>query len=137
MATRMRGKVVHLVAGRRLSPRSLPFVDADGAAEFLGITHRRVLEIARDGEIPGHPMGRGKRRTWRFRLSELAEALVAKHPEHANRERSIMYAGGSQAVPKRFERGKLTFTGDVLQEISVVGRQQKFANLLKRLTVGA
>jgi hypothetical protein len=38
---------------------------------------------------------------------------------------------------KRFERGKLSFTGDVLQVISVVGRQQKFANLLKQLTVGA
>jgi hypothetical protein len=38
---------------------------------------------------------------------------------------------------KRFERGKLTFTGDVLQVISVFGRQQKFAKLLKRLAVGA
>jgi hypothetical protein len=38
---------------------------------------------------------------------------------------------------KRFERGKLSFTGDGLQVISVFGRQQKFANLLKRLTVGA
>ena len=38
---------------------------------------------------------------------------------------------------KRFERGKLTFTGDVLQVISVFGRQQKFAKLLKRLHVGA
>ena len=38
---------------------------------------------------------------------------------------------------KRFERGKLGFTGDVLQVISVVGRQQKFAKLLKQLAVGA
>jgi hypothetical protein len=38
---------------------------------------------------------------------------------------------------KRFGRGKLSFTGDVLQVISVFGRQQKFAKLLKRLTVGA
>jgi hypothetical protein len=38
---------------------------------------------------------------------------------------------------KRLERGKLTFTGDVLQVISVFSRQQKFAKLLKRLTVGA
>jgi hypothetical protein len=38
---------------------------------------------------------------------------------------------------KRFERGKLSFTGDVLQVISVVGRQQKFAKLLKQLAVGA
>ena len=38
---------------------------------------------------------------------------------------------------KRFERGKLTFTGDVLQVIFVSGRQQKFGKLLKRLAVGA
>jgi hypothetical protein len=38
---------------------------------------------------------------------------------------------------KRFERGKLTFTIDVLQAISVFGRQQQFGKLLKRLTVGA
>jgi hypothetical protein len=38
---------------------------------------------------------------------------------------------------KRFERGKLSFTGDVLQVISICGRWQKFAKLLKRLTVGA
>jgi hypothetical protein len=37
---------------------------------------------------------------------------------------------------KRFEHGKLTFTGDVLQVISVFGGQQKFAKLLKRITVG-
>ena len=34
---------------------------------------------------------------------------------------------------KRFERGKLSFTADVLQLISVVGRQQKFGKLLKQL----
>jgi hypothetical protein len=38
---------------------------------------------------------------------------------------------------KRFERGKLSVTGDVLQVISVLGRPQKFGKLLKRLTVGA
>jgi len=38
---------------------------------------------------------------------------------------------------ERFERGKLSFTGDVLPVISVFGRQPKFGKLLKRLTVGA
>jgi hypothetical protein len=38
---------------------------------------------------------------------------------------------------KPFRRGKLNLTGDVLQVISVIGRQQKFAKLLKRLNVGA
>jgi hypothetical protein len=38
---------------------------------------------------------------------------------------------------KWFRRGKLSFTGDVLQVISVFGRPQKIGKLLKRLTVGA
>lgn len=57
-----------------------PFVAADTAAEFLCITRRRVLEMARAGEIPAHPIGHGKRKQWRFRLSELADAFVAKRP---------------------------------------------------------
>jgi Helix-turn-helix domain len=55
-----------------------PFVDADRAADFLVITRRRVLEMSRDGEIPAHPIGHGRRKQWRYRLSELADALVAK-----------------------------------------------------------
>jgi hypothetical protein len=35
------------------------------------------------------------------------------------------------------QKAKPDFTGDVLQVISVLGRQQKFAKLLKRFTVGA
>ncbi len=56
-------------------------------------------------------------------------------------EREFVY-GGSAGVDaecdfaKRFEHGNLTFTGDVLQVISVVGRQQKFGKLLICITVG-
>jgi len=52
-----------------------PFVDADRAAEFLVITRRHLLEMARAGHIPAHPIGSGKRKTWRFRLSEIADAI--------------------------------------------------------------
>ena len=38
---------------------------------------------------------------------------------------------------ERFERGKLSSTGDVLQVISVFGRHQKSSKLLKQITVGA
>ena len=55
-----------------------PFVDAEKGAEFLGITRRHLLEMARAKEIPGHPIGRGRRKTWRFRLSELADTVVGK-----------------------------------------------------------
>lgn len=55
-----------------------PFVDADEAAKFLSLPRRRILDLARTGKLPGHPIGEGKRRTWRFRLNELA-AAVAKN----------------------------------------------------------
>jgi Helix-turn-helix domain len=56
-----------------------PFVTPKEAALFLCLTVRRVLEMARSGQLPAHPLGVGKRHTWRFRLSELAHALVANH----------------------------------------------------------
>ena len=34
------------------------FVDADEAAKFLSLTRRRVLDLARAGKLPGHPIGR-------------------------------------------------------------------------------
>ena len=55
-----------------------PFVDADTAAEFLRVSRRRILDLARTGEIPAYPIGHGKRLVWRFRLSELAWALQAR-----------------------------------------------------------
>ena len=56
------------------------FVDANEAARFLSLTRRRVLDLARAKELPGHPIGDGARRVWRFRLSELAAAFAAKQP---------------------------------------------------------
>ena len=55
-----------------------PFVDATRAAEFLGIKPRRLLELARAGQIPGYPIGTGARRTWRFRLTEIVKAVGAR-----------------------------------------------------------
>lgn len=47
-----------------------PFVDEYKVAAFLCIEPRRVLEMARKGAIPAHPLGE-QRRTWRFRISEI------------------------------------------------------------------
>lgn len=47
-----------------------PFVDEHVVARFLQLAPRRILEMARTGEIPAHPIGR-TRKTWRFRLSEI------------------------------------------------------------------
>jgi hypothetical protein len=49
-----------------------PFVDADVVAEFISSKRKTILDWARDGSIPSHPFGRGKRTEWRFRLSEIA-----------------------------------------------------------------
>jgi helix-turn-helix protein len=54
------------------------FVDARCVAEWLGITPRRVLEMARKRQIPAYPLGTGRRKTWRFRLSEVSAAIVTK-----------------------------------------------------------
>jgi hypothetical protein len=77
-----------------------PFVDADQAAAFLSIPRRRLLELARLGELPGHPIGRGKRRIWRFRLSELAQALCKNAPAGFGAKPGRMLPGGFPAVPR-------------------------------------
>jgi hypothetical protein len=64
------------------NPEREPFVDAVEAGEFLRLRPRRVLELARQGVIPAYPLGQGKRRVWRFRLSELADALRARSVDY-------------------------------------------------------
>jgi len=59
-----------------------PFVDAVEAGEFLHLRPRRVLELARQGLIPAYPLGQGKRRVWRFRLSEVADAIRARSVDY-------------------------------------------------------
>ena len=83
MSTRSRGDS-NVVLPHATRPTSAPhdrtrsvesFVTAQEAANFLAITRRRILELARRGHIPGHPIGDGARKTWRFRLSEIAERV--------------------------------------------------------------
>jgi excisionase family DNA binding protein len=56
------------------SPRTPEYYeDAREAAKFLRIQRRTVLQMARDGVIPAHPLGDGRRKLWRFLSSELDE----------------------------------------------------------------
>jgi predicted DNA-binding transcriptional regulator AlpA len=48
-----------------------PFVDAERAAQFLAMSRKSLLALARKGYLPGHPVGQGVRKVWKFRLSEL------------------------------------------------------------------
>lgn len=59
-------------------PHPEPFVDAAKAAQFLSLQPRRVLQLARQGLLPGYPLGSGTRHVWRFKLSELAHALQCR-----------------------------------------------------------
>lgn len=69
-----------------------PFVDAEIAATFLGITRRTLLHKVRVGKIPGHALDpAAKKKEWRFKLSELDRLLCSEvnsrlqPPEPANR----------------------------------------------------
>jgi hypothetical protein len=76
-----------------------PFVDEHVVGRFLQISPRRILEMARKGELPSHSIGR-VRRTWRFRLSE-----IDAHFGTPAQKRSGAKIGA--AVPGTQERKKL------------------------------
>jgi hypothetical protein len=49
-----------------------PFVGAERAASFLDMPRKTLLGLARRGRIPAHGIpGKGKKRAWRFLISEL------------------------------------------------------------------
>jgi hypothetical protein len=53
-------------------PSPEPFVNADRAASFLDMPRKTLLGLARRGKLPAHGIpGKGQKKNWRFRLSEL------------------------------------------------------------------
>ena len=52
------------------------FVDAERAAKFLSMKRKTLLDLARKGALPGHPVGAGKRRMWKFRITELDQWMA-------------------------------------------------------------
>jgi hypothetical protein len=63
-----------IVGGTVMIPE--PFVSAQEAAKFVGISRRFLTELARRGIAGAYPIGTGElRKTWVFRLSELAAAI--------------------------------------------------------------
>ena len=66
------------------------YVDDTEIAKMLRIHHRTVQQMARDGEIPAYPLGKRKRKTWRFLRSEVHDWVQSKvnsdcHPCRSNR----------------------------------------------------
>jgi hypothetical protein len=61
-------------------PMPEPFVSADLAAKFLSINRRFLLSLARRGIAGSYALGTGEfRKTWIFRLSELADAITRRY----------------------------------------------------------
>ena len=70
-------KPVDKVSSIHAATSSRPMTPQD-AASFLGLDEKTVTRWARKGYLPGHPMGEGKRKYWRFLKSELSDWLAAK-----------------------------------------------------------
>ena len=53
-------------------PEPEAFVSAERAASFLDMPRKTLLGLARRGKLPAHGLpGKGRKKSWRFRLSEL------------------------------------------------------------------
>jgi hypothetical protein len=66
-----------------------PFVKSDIVAQYLGIDPGTVVRFAKSGLIPGHPLRvSGRRMHWRFLLSEIREAMLARAPKHVRKART-------------------------------------------------
>ncbi len=78
-----------------------PFVSAEKAAQFLSVSRRYVLALARRGIVGAYPLGTGTlRKIWVFRLSELAAAIAqSAHPQKVPTMRSS--SSGSLRAEKR------------------------------------
>lgn len=57
------------------------FVDANEDARFLRLSKREILAMERGGDVPAYAIGKTKRKTWRFRLSRLANAFVGQNAD--------------------------------------------------------
>lgn len=53
------------------------FVDVGEAGKFLGLSASHVRRLVESGRIPGHNYGAGKRKFWRFKLSELSIPVLS------------------------------------------------------------
>lgn len=52
-------------------PGSEPYIEAGRAAAYLSMSRKTLLKKARAGRLPAHPIGDGRKKMWRFRISEL------------------------------------------------------------------
>ena len=79
-----------------------PFVSADAAAQFLSITRRHLLALARKGIAGAYALGTGtQRRVWVFRLSELASSIASQNRLLTKDPKYVTIRSGSLRAEKR------------------------------------
>ena len=69
-----------------------PFINADQAAEFLGMNRLRVVRAPRAGRLPAHPFRRGQGNDWFFLKSVLATFMrgdVESSPARSLSEKAL------------------------------------------------
>jgi len=79
------------------APAFEPYVPPEVIADFLAVERRQALEWARAGLIPAHPLGQGRRKIWRFLVSEVNAAVLSWNRP----TRSIMPTGSPPVARKR------------------------------------
>ncbi|HLX84850.1 MAG TPA: hypothetical protein VKR59_13185 [Terriglobales bacterium] len=85
-----------------------PFVGADRAADFLGISRRLLLTLARRGLRGAYSLGTGtKRKMWAFRLSELSAGITAGGSDVGSNSQPAPARGTIPTGSPRSQKGKL------------------------------
>lgn len=79
-----------------------PFVSAESAAQFLSISRRHLLALARKGMAGAYALGTGTKRTvWVFRLSELAGSVTSQNSLITRDPKYVTIRSGSLHAEKR------------------------------------
>ena len=72
------------------------FVDAARASNFLCCSRKHLLHLARTGQVPAHPFGGGSRKSWLFRLSELAAFVLQSKGNRLQDGSRAVFGNGDQ-----------------------------------------
>jgi hypothetical protein len=89
-------------SGSSLSLAPEPFVSADEGARFLSISRRYLLALARRGLAGAYALGTGmQRKTWVFRLSELADAVATQNSLTTRNPKCVTIPAGNLHAGKR------------------------------------
>jgi excisionase family DNA binding protein len=73
----MRGDVAIMQVKTNSTTATRPLTPIE-AADYLGLDVKTITRWARQGYLPAHPLGEGKRKFWRFLETELSDWLSAK-----------------------------------------------------------